>query len=294
MSDTMTELNSQPDLWRRAADAASEHRDTLLAPGARMLVVGCGTSAFVASAFAALREGAGLGWTDAAYASELPRTEGYDRVVALTRSGTTTEVLQALDRCAGTRRVVVTAVPEPIASRADDIVLLDWADERSVVQTRFPTTLLALVRAAMGESLDGAIADAQSVLRDGPSVDPADFTHFVSLGHGWTVGLAHEAALKIREAAQAWAESYPAFDYRHGPIAVAGPSTLVQAMGPIPDSLAADVRSVGATLLADSLDPLAQLVRAQLLAVGLAEARGLDPDHPRHLTRSVVLDSTAV
>jgi glucosamine 6-phosphate synthetase-like amidotransferase/phosphosugar isomerase protein len=37
------------------------------------------------------------------------------------------------------------------------------------------------------------------------------------------------------------------------------------------------------------LDPLAQLVQAQRAAVALAKARGLDPDRPRNLTRSVVL-----
>jgi fructoselysine-6-P-deglycase FrlB-like protein len=34
---------------------------------------------------------------------------------------------------------------------------------------------------------------------------------------------------------------------------------------------------------------MAELVLIQRMAVELAEARGLDPDHPRHLTRSVVL-----
>ena len=37
------------------------------------------------------------------------------------------------------------------------------------------------------------------------------------------------------------------------------------------------------------LDPLADLIRVQRLAVARATARGLDPDSPRHLTRSVVL-----
>jgi glucosamine 6-phosphate synthetase-like amidotransferase/phosphosugar isomerase protein len=35
---------------------------------------------------------------------------------------------------------------------------------------------------------------------------------------------------------------------------------------------------------------MAELVRVQRLAVALALARGLDPDHPRHLARSVVLE----
>jgi fructoselysine-6-P-deglycase FrlB-like protein len=41
--------------------------------------------------------------------------------------------------------------------------------------------------------------------------------------------------------------------------------------------------------VAGGLDPLAELVRAQRLAIAIAAARGLDPDAPRHLTRSVVL-----
>ena len=34
---------------------------------------------------------------------------------------------------------------------------------------------------------------------------------------------------------------------------------------------------------------MVELIAAQRVAVALAEAKGLDPDHPRHLTRSVVL-----
>jgi fructoselysine-6-P-deglycase FrlB-like protein len=36
-------------------------------------------------------------------------------------------------------------------------------------------------------------------------------------------------------------------------------------------------------------DPLIELVQAQRLAVALAEQRGLDPDSPRHLSRSIIL-----
>jgi glucosamine 6-phosphate synthetase-like amidotransferase/phosphosugar isomerase protein len=56
----------------------------------------------------------------------------------------------------------------------------------------------------------------------------------------------------------------------------------------VPD-LRADIAATGATLVDADLDPVADLVRAQLLAVRRAEAGHLDPDRPRHLTRSVVL-----
>ncbi len=292
---TEQEIASQPAMWRQASGLVEQARILLGAPGERVLAIGCGTSAFVAMAYAVLRERAGLGETDAAYASEVPAGRSYDRVVAITRSGTTTEILDALARVpAGQTKVAVTAVTgQAVDAVSDERLLLDFADESSVVQTRFPTTLLALVRAALGEDLSGALADSEAAVAGPLPVDPGDFDQFVFLGTGWTVGLAHEAALKVREAAQAWSESYPAMDYRHGPIAVATGRTLVWIFGAAPDGLVDDVRATGATVVCDGLDPLAQLVRAQRLALALAAHRGLDPDRPRNLTRSVILDHSA-
>ena len=64
--------------------------------------------------------------------------------------------------------------------------------------------------------------DGERALAADLPIDVGAFDHFVFLGRGWTVGLANEAALKMREASGAWAESYPAMEYRHGPISVAG------------------------------------------------------------------------
>jgi fructoselysine-6-P-deglycase FrlB-like protein len=291
MSLTETEIRSQPDVWDRALALTPALGDVLARPGERVLVVGCGTSAFMAASIAALREGADVGLTDWAYASEAPTARGYDRVVALTRSGTTTEVLDLLDAVGrSSRRSVVTAVTgSPVEGLADDVVVLDLADEQSVVQTRFPTTTVLLARAALGEDVAALpAACAQALDRPLPfDVDGVD--HYVYLGRGWTTGLAHEAALKIREAAQAWSESYPALDYRHGPLAVAGPRSAVWVFGPPPAGLVDDVAVTEARTVVSHDDPLVQLVLAQRVAVALAGHRGLDPDRPRHLTRSVVL-----
>ena len=109
------------------------------------------------------------------------------------------------------------------------------------------------------------------------------------LGQGWTVGLANEAALKLREAASAWTEAYPAMEYRHGPISATGPGTLVWAIGAVDPGVLADAADTGAIIVNEGSDPMAELVLIQRMAVELAEAQGLDPDHPKHLTRSVVL-----
>lgn len=295
MTFTESEIASQPETWARALGLRGAATRALAAPGEKMLVIGCGTSEFVADAVAELREAAGLGETHAAYASELPVGRSYDRVVAITRSGTTTEVLQALERYRGSaHRVVVTGVAGgPAGAAADEVLLLDFADERSVVQTRFPTTLLLLARAAFGADVAALPQQCALLLQAPLPVDVATVDHFVYLGRGWTRGLAAEAALKIREAAQAWSESYPALDYRHGPLSVAGPRSMVWIFGPPPAGLVEDVAKTGAQVVHSELDPLLQLVAAQQVAVALAGLRGLDPDHPRHLTRSVILQSSA-
>ncbi|MFT4285968.1 MAG: SIS domain-containing protein [Protaetiibacter sp.] len=291
MNITSLEIESQPNIWRRSLDLLPDAVRMLTRPGERVLVIGCGTSAFVAESFALLREQAGFGETDAAYASEPRPWRPYDAIIGITRSGTTTEVIDALRGVPdGVRKVVVTGVAEsPCAELADEVLLLDFADERSVVQTRFPTTFLFLARAALGEDVSALPAEAEAALEAGAPEAPEGFDHVVYLGRGWTYGLAQEAALKIREAAQAWAESYPLLDYRHGPLAVAHPGSLVWFLGAVDDDLARDVEATGAVVVQSEADPLVQLALAQVLAVRTAVGRGLDPDNPRHLTRSIVL-----
>ncbi|MFF9719912.1 SIS domain-containing protein [Streptomyces sp. NPDC014603] len=292
-------------MWRRAARSLPQHSAALPRRGERVAVVGCGTSWFMAQSYAVLRESGGHGETDAYAASEFPYGRPCDRVLAITRSGTTTEVLGLLHRVRGTMATgAVTADPaSPVTRAADAVAVLDFADEESVVQTRFATANLALLRAHLESEgalpagvrpLDDAIRDAERALTEplGAAVSGAE--QFTFLGSGWTCGLALEAALKMREAAGAWTEAYPAMEYRHGPISITGQGRIAWVFGELPEGLADDIDRVGGTLVADSatptgLDPLADLVRAQRLAVACAEARGYDPDRPRNLTRSVVL-----
>lgn len=280
------EIASQPSVWARALELSASG---LPVPGERVAVIGCGTSYYMAQAYAALREAAGHGETDAFPASEFPAARAYDRVLALTRSGTTTEVLAALARCTAPT-VAVTADPAtPISEAAGSVVALPFADEKSVVQTRFATSALLLLRASLGESLSGLPSAAEEALAAplAPELMAAEQVTF--LGTGWTIGLANEAALKLREAAQAWTESYHAMEYRHGPISIAAPGRAVWVFGPAPDGLVAEVRRTGAHVEHPAGDPLVSLVRAHLLAAAVAEARGLNPDQPRNLDRSVIL-----
>jgi fructoselysine-6-P-deglycase FrlB-like protein len=284
------EIASQPACWARAIELAARAGDQLPTRGERVAVIGCGTSWFMAMAYARLREAAGHGETDAYAASEFPAGRRYDRVLAITRSGTTTEVLDALAATDAHTTVLLGDPDTPAAARADHAVTLPFADERSVVQTRFATSALILLRAHLGEELSTVVQDATEAVPAPLPLDPEEIEQVSFLGRGWTVGLAQEAALKCREAATFWAESYPAMEYRHGPIAIAAPGRAVWAFGEVPDGLGTEVSDTGATFVHNGhWDPLADLVVVQRFAVALAAARGLDPDRPRHLTRSVIL-----
>lgn len=285
------ELRTQPDTWRRAIDLAAE-AEALPARGERVAVIGCGTSWFMADAYAVARERAGHGPTDAYAASEARLDRDYDRVVAITRSGTTSEVLEAIAGLEGRIRTlgIVGDTDSPFVDSVDELIALPFADEESVVQTRFATTALMLLRASLGEPLEQVVADAQRAIElelPEPAVAAEQITF---LGTGFSVGLAHEAALKNREASQSWTEAYPAMDYRHGPISIARPGRATWMLGEPPAGLADQVRALGAAWVHTGLDPLAELVLAQRVALERARRAGLDADAPRGLSRSVVLE----
>ena len=293
---TQLEVASQPDMWRTAAARTAPGLMRVLTTPGPLAVVGCGTSWFVAQAVAALRESAGYGPTDAYTATEARLDRMYPELLVLSRSGTTTEICHLLERRPkGTRATAAVAVPDtPVARAADDAVVLDYADEQSVVQTRFATSLVVASRAALGEDTEALASSAEAVL-GGPLPDGVvEARQSVFLGSGWSIGLAHEAALKLREATLAWSESYPAMEYRHGPVALAEPGTVVWIFGYAPEGLVAQIQSTGATVVDDPLDALVDLVRVHRVALARASRLGLDPDRPRNLTRSVVLERSTL
>ncbi len=291
MSFLLEEVGSQPECWSKAIEAAVLASPALPAPGERVAVIGCGSSLNVARCYASLREAAGHGDTDAFPASEVCDRR-YDRMVFVSRTGTTTEDLDALRRVPrGITTTAVTADPDaPLPREADTAVVLDFAAECSVVSSRFITSSIVLLRAHLGEDVRTLPDQAARELARPLPPELAERTEFTFLGRGWAAAVADEAALKLREASRTWAESYPAMEYRHGPISVSDSGTVVWALGDVPPDLLADARRTGALVIASPADPLAGLIGAQRLAALLARRKGIDPDRPRALSRSVILD----
>lgn len=285
---TDREIASQPEIWARVADFAPNVLPLLPKQGERVAITGCGSSWFMAMSYAALRETLGLGETDVWVSSEYNFNRKYDRVIALSRSGTTTEVIETLSKVS-TPSVVITAIENsPISKFTSEEIVMPFADEKSVLQTRWATAALGLLRISLGFELRSILKDAEQALA-APIDQLIELEQISFLGRGWCYGIAQEAALKTRESAQYWAEAYPALDYRHGPLSISQPGRGVWIFGEAPESLKRDIRATGAHLESSSLDPMADLVRAQRVAIGIAKKRGVNYDSPRGLARSIIL-----
>ena len=290
------EIATQPANWTAARSTAERFAEALPKAGEKVAVVGCGTSLYMAQAYAALREEQGLGVTDAWTPTEARIDRGYDRLLAISRSGTTTEVIDLLARVEGQIPAsVISSSPGTPALEVAEPILMPEVDEKSVVQTRFATTALAMLRWHLGEDLTLAAEQAQQIIDAGDDAFGPALTadQLTFVGRGWTNGVAQEAALKLRESAQLWTESYPMMEYRHGPVSISAPGRVVWAFGDLVEGFAEDVAVTGADLVHHEIDPLAELVRVHLLCVARARLVGLDPDVPRNLTRSIILSPAA-
>jgi glucosamine--fructose-6-phosphate aminotransferase (isomerizing) len=256
MSHTYAEIKGQPDAWAATLPAAREAwgriaRDVTLEPGTRLLLVGCGTSLYLAQAAAhAMQEATGR------QAAAVPASEVFLSPAStipagapllafvISRSGETSEGVLAAEHLArsGAAVVAVTCRPQSTLARCTEhVVGLAHADERSVVMTQsFTSMLLALQAIAAIVAGDAGLAAQLDRLpalgRDGMAAaeataeqlaDNLELDSFVFLGLGPNYGLAQEATLKLKEMTQTVCEAYNPLEFRHGPISVVRPGTAV-------------------------------------------------------------------
>ena len=137
---------------------------------------------------------------------------------------------------------------------------------------------------------------------------------FYYLARGINFAVADEGALKLKEIAYVHAEGMPAGELKHGTLALITSGTPVVAICPtdytFEDSMVnvMEAKARGAHVIGVSnsqsmifddvikissceelLYPLATTIPLQLLAYYTAIARGLDPDKPRNLAKSVTV-----
>jgi glucosamine--fructose-6-phosphate aminotransferase (isomerizing) len=137
--------------------------------------------------------------------------------------------------------------------------------------------------------------------------------HLYVIGRGPSYPMALEAALKIKEVSYIHAEGFPGGELKHGVIALIEPGTPCIVIAPNDETFGAivsgaeEIRARGGYIIgisprpSDTWDehvPIAECGEAasivtavppQVLAYELAKRRGLDPDKPRNLAKSVTV-----
>jgi glucosamine--fructose-6-phosphate aminotransferase (isomerizing) len=134
------------------------------------------------------------------------------------------------------------------------------------------------------------------------------------IGRGVHYPIAKEGALKLKELTYIHAEGIAAGELKHGPLALIDSSTYVIAINPDDDSYVdnisslSEIKSRGAKIIGISnkpnplydywieiptihpdFYPLIEIIPIQLISYYLALERGIDPDYPKNLAKSVTV-----
>lgn len=244
-------------------------------------------------------------------------------VLAISQSGRSPDLLDSASRAKESGGLLVAMVNDetsPLAATADIVIPLRAGPELSVAATKsFIATLAAILDLLAAWSGDGSIDTALSALPDElaqawqldwtpalPELIEAEAMYVIARGHA--LGIAQEAALKLKETCGIHAEAFSAAEVRHGPMAVVQQGFPVLLLGQPDESLGGvtalagefasqDARVVSAgvpeapgiqlaVISADALvAPILQIASFYRLANALAIARGRDPDRPPHLAK---------
>ncbi len=244
--------------------------------------------------------------------------------VALSQSGQSPDIvagLAALRAAGAITAALVNDTASPLAAEAEWCFALHAGPERAVAATKSYIASLAAAARLVAAWQDDApfLAGLRSLPAHLARAAQADWsaaipplaaaTRAIIVGRGLGLAIAAEAALKLKETCGLHAEAFSGAELRHGPMALIGPdeTVLVLAMrGPaLPGltTLAAELRDRGATVVLAApeevagrdltmtttgdadLDPLAAVQSFYPFAAALAEARGMNPDAPPHLSK---------
>ena len=252
---TLAEIVSQPDVWAKAYTALEGQTARIEtawqdAAPRRVLVTGCGSTYYLAQTAAALiRQLTGLP------ARGVPASEivlhpdqtlddpAQTLLLAVSRSGTTTETAAAMDqyrRLGGTQVWGITCYDDtPVATETDFAIRLEMAQEQSVAQTRSFSTMLLATQALAAIVGGHGIAPLAGVSAAGRRLietlygfatqwgTQEGLEKFFFLGSGALYGIACEAMLKMKEMSNTHSEAYHALEFRHGPKSMVDDQAMV-------------------------------------------------------------------
>ena len=159
----------------------------------------------------------------------------------------------------------------------------------------FSATLCQLL--ALGKikvDLDDIYDKLSSGMSDGEGLAKIinSFKNVLILGSKSFYPLALEGALKLKEVAYIHAEAMPADEIKHGPIALIDDNTLSIVLGDTSHKIENNVKQIesrGGKVIRLDGSWWATLAELQLLSYEIAMLRGLNPDKPRNLAKTVTV-----
>jgi glutamine---fructose-6-phosphate transaminase (isomerizing) len=245
--------------------------------------------------------------------------------LAISQSGRSPDIVVSARAAKDAGAYVIALVNDPaspLSEVAELTIPLLAGTERSVAATKtFIASLVVILSLVASwteeEALRRVLTDAPRVLRGAWDLDWSPAVAALSeqssvfvIGRGLTLGIAQEAALKLKETCGLHAEAFSAAEVRHGPMALVGPRFPVVMFPPSDEGgedfkeLAREFVERGArvimtgggrdsALVLPALPGLDHPVLAALatiqsfyrLAASLSVARGFDPDRPPHLQK---------
>ncbi len=320
------EIREQPAVWRRIAASDGARRLAEATAGRDVLFLGSGSSLFVGmlGALAFRRRGiraAALAATEARFDNAAYRGAC---VVALSQSGRSGDLLDALDVVAPSSLVAVTNdADSPLARRAHEVIDCLAGSETAVPASKSVTSMAAILlwgaaltggsKNRTAETLDETARDVDAWLRGDGVRDVREAASHLArrravavVGAGYGVPVAYELALKIKEASYVHAEGFAAGEFRHGSSAMMDATSAI--VGIVDDASRdivcrplAEAADAGAARYAigaecgdaavlgaptgDAFNTLAWLVCGQMLALEVGRANGVDSDAPRGLRK---------
>lgn len=255
--NTLEEILSQIRVWEQAVAVAEGEREALSAlsrdaPNRHLFFTGCGSTYYLSLAAAARLRSLAPIRAQGVPASELwldpsSHCRATDRLIAISRSGTTTETLRAVQAycsATGEPRATVTICchgDSPLAQLGDINLVLPMGAETSIAQTRSFAGMLvasAAVNAQLAQR-DEIVQSLASLPRAGNRVMELanslaaswgrrlEFDRTYFLGSGPRYGLACEASLKMKEMSLSHSEPFHFMEFRHGPKSMVTDTTLV-------------------------------------------------------------------
>jgi glucosamine--fructose-6-phosphate aminotransferase (isomerizing) len=334
---TYSEIHSQPEAWEAALTVLAENRSDIgsMTPihAEHVIFTGCGSTYFLALAAAALTQQM-TGLSCRAFpASELwfyPRcsyTDGKTLLVAISRSGETTETLRACEAFIRDQRGALLTLScydqMPLAKMGALNIVLPSGQEQSVAQTRaFSTLYLATAALAclwagrkdLFEALSRLPEAGRRVLDQAAPLaaeigQDTSIDRFYWLGSGPRYGLAAELSLKMKEMSLSHSEPFHFLEFRHGPKSMVTKSALVVGLQSSVNekrekAVLTDVKALGgrvveiaeegdsiqfASGLDEAIRDVLYLPAGQLIAYERSISKGLNPDAPNNLDTVVKL-----